>query len=1158
MFTNILKPPLPRQPGDHILWGELQGSAASLALSHALDVKQGVFLAITVDNASAQHLYAEVNFFKSPEQEVLLFPDWETLPYDAFSPHEDIISDRLTVLARLPQLQCGILIVPITSLMYPVIPRNYLEAHSLVLTKGQRLERDVVRQNLVSAGYRAVEQVLAHGEFALRGAIIDLFPMGSQLPYRLDLLDDEIDSIRTFDPHTQRSIATLTEVKLLPAKEYPLTETSIAHFRQAWREEFTGRPMECPVYEAVSQGLSPSGIEYYLPLFYEKCDSLFDYLPQTATVIQFSGTHQAAQHFWQEIEKRYEQYRHDVQRPLLSPHKLFMPVPQVFQLCKQYGQISIQAEAVELRAGAYNFATQTIPDLAFDTNNKTPLSRFQTFLLGTKQAVLITAESAGRREALLEILKGIQVSPQNVTNWREFLESPVPVGITVGYLEKGLSLNQPSVVLLTEAQLYGQRILQRRHRKDRPLDEENFIRSLVELVPGVPVVHIEHGVGRYQSLETITTAGIKTEFVTLLYANNTKLYVPVADLHLLSRYSGGDADHAPLHALGSDQWSKAKQKAAERARDVAAELLDLYARRAARPGRQCVPADQDYETFAASFAYEETPDQQKAIHDVLSDMTKTQCMDRLVCGDVGFGKTEVAMRAAFLAVQNDYQVAVLVPTTLLAEQHYNNFKERFVNWPVTIELISRFRTSKQQTEVLKKLAAGTVDIIIGTHKLLQENIGFANLGLLIIDEEHRFGVKQKERLKALRTDVHILTLTATPIPRTLNMSLSGIRELSLITTPPAKRLSIKTFVQKRDNRIIREAILREVLRGGQVFFLHNDVATIEQTRHALSELVPEAKMTVGHGQMSERDLERVMADFYHQRFNVLVCTTIIETGIDIPSANTIIMDRADKLGLAQLHQLRGRVGRSHHQAYAYLLIPDPKSITPDAEKRLDAIVATEELGGGFILASNDLEIRGAGELLGEEQSGHIATVGFSLYLEFLDKAITALKAGKQPDFSKPFIEHTEIDLHLSAIIPDDYIPDVSMRLVLYKRIAAVKNENDIRALQIEMIDRFGLLPIEVKNLFQLADLRLRMQALGIAKIQADATGGTVEFLPEPKIDPLKLIQLIQKFPQFYKLQGSKKLTFMTKSDNAESRFAVINRLLDTISQQFSLKTRDGG
>lgn len=1142
MLQNLLKVNLPQSHSDHQHWGGLYGASKALTLVMAAQEASGPLLVLTADMTSAYQLFHEVRFFAS-DLPSFIFPDWETLPYDSFSPHQDIISKRLQTLAALPKLTSGLVIAPISTVMHPVMPKTALTAASLHYRLGERLDVEVLRTELVKAGYRMVEQVMEHGEFALRGSIIDLFPMGSDYPYRIDLLDDEIDSIRWFDPDSQRSIQKIESINLLPAKEYPMTETAVTQFRTAWRNTFAGNPTQCPIYTDITSGIHPNGIEYYLPLFYDECDHLLAYLPDNSIVVQDEQVYQAAEKFWQEVNFRYDQYGHDVSKPILKPQQLFFSVEAIFSACKQFARISLQTTPLPEKQGNITYASHAQPDLSLHSQSKQPLEKLQTVLNATQQRVLFVAETEGRREALLDLLSNINLRPSTVENWSSFLASEDELALTVGSLDHGLNLSEPSILTIAESELYGERISQRRLRKQKRFDEENFIRSLMELQPGMPVVHIDEGIGRYLGLKTITTADITSEFVTIEYAEGNKLYVPVANLHLLSRYTGGDAEHAPLHSLGSDKWSKAKQKAAERARDVAAELLDLYARRAAKKGQQCEAPDENYQAFVASFPFEETPDQMRAIEQVTLDLVRDQPMDRLVCGDVGFGKTEVAMRAAFLAVQSGYQVAMLVPTTLLAEQHFNSFVDRFANWPIKVELLSRFRSKKQADSTLAQMENGKVDIVIGTHKLIQNDVKFANLGLLVIDEEHRFGVKQKERIKALRTDVNILTLTATPIPRTLNMSLAKIRELSLIATPPAKRLSVKTFVHKRNNSIMREAVLREVLRGGQVFFLHNNVQTINKIAQEISELVPEAKVGVGHGQMRERELEQVMSDFYHQRFNVLVCTTIIETGIDIPTANTIIMDRADKLGLAQLHQLRGRVGRSHHQAYAYLLIPDEKIITKDAEKRLEAITQAEDLGAGFTLATHDLEIRGAGELLGENQTGQIASVGFSLYMEFLDKAVNALQSGKQPDFNKPLIQHTEIDLHASAIIPDSYIHEVPTRLSLYKRIANTDDDAGLKDLQVEMIDRFGLLPDETKNLFAISRLKLMAADLGITKIQLSGEGGHLLFNDKPNIEPIKLIKLMQQYPTVYRLQGSSRLNINSKTSSVKSRLDFIAQLL---------------
>ena len=1146
MTVSLLQPPLPKHAEDHQHWGQLYGSASSLALTKIAQMLSAPLLLLTTDMASANEYYNQLKFFKSEGLEIMIFPDWETLPYDIFSPHEDIISARLGILSRLPQLQRGILIVPMRTLMHPLMPRAYLQAHSLVLKNGQNFSQDVMRRSLIDAGYRSVEQVMQHGEFALRGAIIDLYPMGSEMPYRIDLFDNKIDSIRLFDPETQCSLRQLDNVNLLPAKECSITEESRRCFRQAWRAQFHGAPMDCPVYAGVSNGIMPSGIEYYLPLFYAETGNLFDYLPPATTIVHDERVYQAAEQFWHEVKECYEQYRHDVTRPLLPPKQLFLSVDKVFSLCKQHPQISIHSDKLANNDKHINFNNYALPDVAIDPRSNTPLNKLNVCLAQTQQRILFCAESSGRREALLELFATSQLQPKIMADWQTFLMSTVTLGITVAPLLQGINSIDPDIQIISESQLYGERVMQQRLREVKKVTAENVIRYSAALQPGMPVVHVDHGIGRYLGLNKIKTGEITTEFATLEYAEGAKLHVPVANLSLLSRYSAGEIEHVALHRLGTSQWGKTKQKTAQRARDVAVDLLDLYARRLAKTVKAYAPIDHQYHAFAAMFPFEETPDQERAIEAVIQDLMQTIPMDRVVCGDVGFGKTEVAMRAAFLAVHNNQQVAVLVPTTLLAEQHYHNFKDRFANQAVTIEMLSRFRSNQQQQQILHRLRQGKVDIVIGTHKLLQENVQFADLGLLVIDEEHRFGVRQKERIKALRTDVNMLTLTATPIPRTLNMSLSQIRQLSLIATPPARRLSIKTFVQQWNKQTIREAILREISRGGQVYFLHNKIATIEQSARMLREWVPTAKIVIGHGKMRERELEQVMADFYHQRFNVLVCTTIIENGIDIPSANTIIMDRADKLGLAQLHQLRGRVGRSHHQAYAYLLTPDEKLITRDAQKRLQAIAAAEDLGAGFTLAMHDLEIRGAGQLLGEEQSGQIETVGFSLYMEYLDRAVKSLKAGKQIDLQKPLIQHIEVDLQLTAIIPETYVHDVHTRLLLYQRIASIKNQAALKDIQIEMIDRFGLLPEESKNLLWLAEIKLQASALGIAKIHMDEVGGSIDFDAEPNVEPAKIIQLVQQQPQIYQFQGNRRLLFNLSSVTPTQRFAQCNKVLQAL------------
>ncbi|MFC6672426.1 transcription-repair coupling factor [Marinobacterium aestuariivivens] len=1137
--------PMPAGAGDIKRVGQLRGSAQGYLITEAARRHDGITLVIAASSDEASRLASEAAFF-DPQAELLTFPDWETLPYDNFSPHQDIISERIHSLYRLPQLKRGILIVPASTLMHRLAPRAFIGGNSLLLDVGQKLNPEAMRRLLTDAGYRAVETVYEHGEFAQRGAILDIYPMGSRLPYRIDLFDDEIETLRCFDPETQRSIEQVEQIRLLPAQEFPFHGNAIASFRQRWRERFDVDPRRCTIYQDVSDGLIPAGIEYYLPLFFEQSATLFDYLPDNSLVICTSGLETVAQQFWSEVEERYEERRHDVERPLLEPAEVFIRVDELFAALKRLPRLVIQPESVGSGAGSQDSPFDEPPALPVNAQASEPLAALKAFLDAHPEPVLFCAESAGRRESLLELFGAAGIHPEPVDDWADFSARRPRRGICIYPLERGLSL-PGSVQLITETQLFGQQVFQRRRRSRDQEQADQVVKNLSELRIGAPVVHIDHGVGRYQGLQCIELDGQQNEFLTLEYADNAKLYVPVSALHLISRYSGTSDEMAPLHRLGTEQWSRARRKAAEKVRDTAAELLDIYARRGARKGFSFTSPDEDYRRFAASFPFEETPDQALAIEAVIRDMTAPQPMDRLVCGDVGFGKTEVAMRAAFLAVQNSKQVAILVPTTLLAQQHYDNFRDRFADWAINVELISRFRSAKQQQQAQDKLESGEIDIIVGTHKLLQGDMRFKDLGLVIIDEEHRFGVQQKERLKSLRAQVDILTLTATPIPRTLNMAMSGLRDLSIIATPPARRLSVKTFVRQSDKPMIKEAILRELLRGGQVYYLHNEVKSIERTAEELMNLVPEARIGIGHGQMRERELERVMSDFYHKRHNVLVCTTIIETGIDIPNANTIVIDRADKFGLAQLHQLRGRVGRSHHQAYAYLLTPPPQAMTPDAGKRLEAIAQADTLGAGFTLATHDLEIRGAGELLGEEQSGQMQTVGFSLYMEMLEQAIEAMRAGRTPNPDAPLHHGPEINLRVPTLIPDDYLPDVHNRLILYKRIANAASDRQLRELQVEMIDRFGLLPEPVKSLFRLTGLKLRAGQLGINKIDAADKGGRLEFSHETGVDPMKLVTLVQTQPRRYKLEGASQLRFIFDMTTADQRFQTVENLLNELA-----------
>ena len=1151
----LIAPAFPTRPADHRIWGQLHGSSDALAICESARAHRGLTLVVTRSTADAIRLEQSMRFFLGlpPEEdgpavsedglELLSLPDWETLPYDLFSPHQDIISRRIRTLHRLPSTSHGVLVVPARTLMHRLPPVNYLQGNTLLLEVGQSLDIDNWRMQLEAAGYRHAENVYEHGEYAVRGAILDIFPMGASQPYRIDLFDDEIETLRTFDPETQRSIDRIERIELLPAYEFPWHKEARSGFRSRWFEQFPEADKDTPIYQDVTHGITPPGIEYYLPLFFDETATLFDYLPGATHVFTADGLNDAVSHFDSETRNRYEDRRHDRLRPILPPTRLFLQQEELFRLLKAFPRVTISSETTDA-SGSVNCPTKTLPDIAMDGRAADPAGRLKRFLGEFDGHVLICAESSGRREALMENLGEQGLELKTLSGWQAFLDDKEsPLAITIVPMEHGLVLPEHSVALITETALFGERVLQRRRREKPTETDDAGFRDLSELRIGAPVVHIDHGVGRYRGLETITVEGEASEFLMLEYAGGSKLYVPVSSLHLISRYAGNDTEHAPLHKLGTDRWSTAKQKALEKIRDTAAELLDVYARREARKGFSFEDPKEAYRAFAAGFPFEETPDQQVAIQSVFEDMTSERPMDRLVCGDVGFGKTEVAMRAAFMATWSGKQVAVLVPTTLLAQQHYESFRDRFSDTPVQVELLSRFRTAGQTSKALEAVENGKADVVIGTHKLLQGDIKFKNLGLVIIDEEHRFGVQQKERLKALRAEVDMLNLTATPIPRTLNMAMGHLRDLSIIATPPARRLSVKTFVRQKDNAMVKEAILREILRGGQVYFLHNDVATIEKAAEDLRALIPEARVGVAHGQMRERDLEKIMSDFYHKRFNVLVCSTIIETGIDVPSANTIIIERADKFGLAQLHQLRGRVGRSHHQAYAYLLTPPPKSITADAKKRLDAISEAQDLGAGFMLATHDLEIRGAGELLGEEQSGQIESIGFTLYMQLLDEAVKAIREGRTPNADLPLSHGTEMNLRIPALIPEDYLPDVHNRLMLYKRIASVDSPEALKELQVEMIDRFGLLPDPAKNLVRQTELRLRAEALGIVKVDAGKEWARLEFGSSTPVDPLVLVKKVQSAPEQYRLEGANSFRFRLKDATTGGKLDGISRML---------------
>jgi transcription-repair coupling factor (superfamily II helicase) len=1120
------------------MFSKISGSELSLAIREWSQRADHLVCVIVPNILSVQKIQEELQFFSTENDlPILHLPDWETLPYDHFSPHQDIISERLATLSRLKTLKSGILVTALPTVLHRLPPYSFIAAHSFNLSVKDTLDLDTFRGRLQQAGYVCVNKVMEHGEYAIRGSIIDLYPMGSTHPFRLDLFDHDIDSIRLFDVDSQRSLEKVNRIELLPAREFPLDEKGIAHFRKAWRSRFEGNPTNVAIYNAVSDGVMPAGIEYYLPLFFDENATLWDYLPQNTEFFLIDEKESipfAGEHFFEEVKLRYEQRKHDISKPILSPDELFLSMEHFKSLLDNETTHSISwKDPIE------NFPL----DIKAQKNAEFPFEKLGRYIETTDARVLICAQTAGRRELLLEQLSMNGIRLKSYSSWLEFMLDDAHAGIIQGPLECGFVSS--SITLITESELWGETLVRQRRSTRRNLDMNNIIRDLSELQIGSAVVHLEHGVGRYQGLKNIEHDNQINEFLILEYANNDKIYVPVTSLENISRYTGLDPEHAPLHKLGSDQWQKEKKKAQEKIHDVAVELLEIYAKREAQTGFVYACPDKDYQAFSTAFPFEETLDQKQAIKNVLDDMQSTKPMDRLICGDVGFGKTEVAMRACFLAVQNHKQVCILVPTTLLAGQHYESFCNRFADFGVNIELLSRFRTVAASEKVIEGLKTGRVDIVIGTHKLFSKKIEFNRLGLLIIDEEHRFGVRQKEFMKALRHEVDILSLTATPIPRTLNMSLSGLRDISVIATPPLRRLAIKTFTLERNNATIREAILREIMRGGQVFYLHNKVSSIESTSEELKKLVPEASIQTAHGQMPERQLEKIMSDFYHRRFQVLVCSTIIETGIDVPTANTIIIERADMFGLAQLHQLRGRVGRSHHQAYAYLLTPHPDAMTPDAVKRLDAIMSIEDLGAGFTLATHDLEIRGAGELLGDEQSGNMHAIGFSLYMELLETAVEALKSGKVPELDKPTHHGAEINLNMSLIIPENYMPDVHMRLVLYKRIAHAENTKQLDDLHVEMVDRFGLLPVSVKNLFRTMELKFTAQELGIKKITANPEFAKIEFDEQPNIKPETIIKLIQVQPKTYKLDGPNRLKCAISVDL--ERIDAVNQFLRVLS-----------
>ncbi len=1155
-------PPLPRS-GQLRAWWRAPVSSTALAwhVAQAAQAHGKPLLLVTRDNQSAHQTVADLQTLLGTDASalpVVPFPDWETLPYDQFSPHPDIISQRLAALHLLPTLTRGIVVVPVQTLLQRLAPLNYIVGSSFDLKVGQRLDMDAEKRRLESAGYRNVAQVLDPGDFAVRGGLLDVYPMGTDAPLRIELLDEDIDSIRAFDPESQRSLDKVDAVKMLPGREVPMDDASLAKVLTTLRERFDVDTRRSPLYQDLKAGVLPSGIEYFLPLFFDKTATLFDYLPDGFLTIVGTGVAEASDAFWLQTNSRYEQRRHDIERPLLPPDEIYQSPDSLREQFNKQPRVEVWPADHPRIEEAQALGDQPLPPLPVAAKDAPAGQALKSFLAHYPGRVLIAADSPGRREALLEVLQAADLRPPVVPNFKAFLASDAgasgagealpKLAITVAPLDDGFAITEPPMAVLTERQLFPERAGHARRTRRAGREPEAIIRDLGELTEGAPIVHEDHGVGRYRGLIAMDVGGMPGEFLDIEYAKGDRLYVPVAQLHLISRYSGASPETAPLHSLGGEQWTKAKRKAAEKVRDVAAELLEIQARRQARAGLALDIDRTMYEPFAAGFPFEETPDQRAAIEATLHDLQSAQPMDRVVCGDVGFGKTEVALRAAFAAASGGKQVAVLVPTTLLAEQHYRNFRDRFADYPLRVEVLSRFKSTKEIKAELDKVAAGTIDVIIGTHRLLQPDVKFKDLGLVIVDEEQRFGVRQKEALKAMRANVHLLTLTATPIPRTLNMAMAGLRDLSIIATPPPNRLAVKTFITAWDNAQLREAFQRELSRGGQLYFLHNDVESMGRMQRELSELVPEARIGVAHGQMPERELEKVMLDFQKQRFNVLLASTIIESGIDIPNANTIIINRADKFGLAQLHQLRGRVGRSHHRAYAYLVVPpDKRAISADAHKRLEAIASMDELGAGFTLATHDLEIRGAGELLGEDQSGQMAEVGFSLYTELLERAVRSIKAGKLPDLDAgEEARGADVELHVPALIPEDYLPDVHTRLTLYKRISSARDSSALRELQVEMIDRFGLLPDPVKHLFAIAELKLQANVLGIRKLELGENGGRIVFESKPNIDPMAVIQLIQKQPKLYQMEGPEKLRIRHPLPESADRFNAARALLTTL------------
>ncbi len=1144
LLPDLAALPIPKV-GTRFTLPRLAGSSDALAIAHFAS-RGRTLLVVCANPPDAQRMQEELTWL-APELRAHLLPDWETLPYDSFSPHQDLISERLATLYSLTRGETDVVLVPASTALYRMAPPSFLAAYTFFLKQGERLDVDKLRMQMAIAGYAHVTQVVSPGEFSVRGGIIDLYPMGSTLPLRLDLFDDEIESIKTFDPDTQRTVYPVPEIRLLPAREFPLDEKSRLAFRSRFRETFEGDPSRVQLYKDVSNGIAPAGVEYFLPLFHDETATLFDYLPRDAAVVLHHDVPTAIDEFWRDTRLRHDFYKGDRSRPVMKPEALFLGQEDFFVALKALPGLEIHAHAADDDAPR---ATEPPPPIAVERKAANPLHKLAALLEGDwAQAggrVLLLAESPGRRETMAEYLAEYGLKPGACEGFEDFAASGSTFALGVSPLLNGFMLPAAHIAVVTEAELYAATARPRGRRESRKAATvEGWLRDLSELKPGDPVVHVSHGIGRYTGLVHMDLGEGDTEFLHLEYANGDKLYVPVSQLHMITRYAGADPEAVTPHRLGSGQWEKAKRRAAQQVRDTAAELLVLYAQRESRPGHRFDFKQHDLEAFAEGFGFETTPDQQAAIDAVVTDMKAGRPMDRLVCGDVGFGKTEVALRAAFVAVADSKQVVVLAPTTLLAEQHYQTFADRFADWPVRVAELSRFKSAKEQNEALAQLAEGKLDIIIGTHRLLQKDVRFQRLGLVIIDEEHRFGVRQKEAMKRLRAEVDVLTLTATPIPRTLGLALEGLREFSIIATAPQKRLAIKTFVHAHSKGIVREAVLREFKRGGQVYFLHNEVDTIENMRNRLAELVPEARISVGHGQLPERELERVMREFTQQRTNLLLCTTIIETGIDIPSANTIIINRADRFGLAQLHQLRGRVGRSHHQAYAYLLTDADAKPSAAARKRLEAITAMEELGSGFYLAMHDLEIRGAGEVLGENQSGEMQQIGFSLYSEMLKRAVHDLQQGREPNLADPLETVSEINLHVPALLPSGYCPDVQERLTLYKRLANCDTEDELRDLREELTDRFGEMPEQSQALIETHRLRIALKPWNVQKLDASEHQIVVQFGPDAPIDPAKVIALIQR-DRNTRMAGQEKLVRKIDLPQIRQRAQAVRELLESV------------